>query len=539
LDPAEMERLRAIGFGGERERVIAYWRERFASGMRIAVPDPALNSFFDAHLWHVLITTDREPETGLYNQGVATVQYRVFANETVMIAREMDLRGEHREAERFLEPMLRYQGSEPLKGRFSTKEGVFHGAGPYTHGEYAMNHGFVLWGVAEHCLLSRDRSYFERVAPQLVKGCDFLIAERRSTCGPPGAPRSPVHGLAPASSLEDVVEYQYWLATNGYFHLGMKRTAEALAAFSHPEAERIAGEAELYRADIERAAREAATRAALVVLRDGNAIPYVPSRVNQWRHLTEGWIREALYCALHLATAEGVAPHDPLITWMLDDLEDNIFFSWQSGFNVSDYETTWFEKGGVTLQPCLLDMTPVYLARDEIPAALRAFWNTYALSIYPDVHCFAEWARRFGVAGGPVYKTSDEARFIIWLRQLLVSEEGQELWLARGAPRAWLEEGRTISVERAVTCFGRLDLEIVSEVGAGRIRADLRADFHTLPERIRLRLRHPRSLLPSRVLVSGRALAAEQVRGEDVTLPARDLAPGGGGRIEITAHYEP
>jgi hypothetical protein len=70
-------------------------------------------------------------------------------------------------------------------------------------------------------------------------------------------------------------------------------------------------------------------------------------------------------------------------------------------------------NGGVTLQPCLLDTPIVYLARDEIPAALRAFWNTYALLIYPDTQCFAERAPGFGRGGGPVYKTSDESRFIM------------------------------------------------------------------------------------------------------------------------------
>ena len=297
--------------------------------MQIDVPDEAINNFYKANLWHNVITTDRDPETGLYNQCVATVRYRVFANETVMVARSMDMRGEHLEAERFLEPMLHYQGHEPLKGRFSTKEGVLHSAGQYTHGEYAMNHGFVLWGAADHYLITRDRDYLERVADKLVKGCDFLISERKSTMNDDTAPRTPVYGLCPASSLEDVVEYQYWFAVNAYFYLGMKRVAQVLADINHPEAQRIRHEAEKYRRDIETSAREAATRAAAVQLRDGNFIPYVPSRVYQWRHLTEGWIREALYCALHLATAEVLTCSDPLITWMLDDLEDNIFFSEQ------------------------------------------------------------------------------------------------------------------------------------------------------------------------------------------------------------------
>lgn len=536
LDDVELKRLREISFEQEVPKVLDYWRKRLDGDMKIEVPEPALNQFYAANLWHNIITTDRDPETGLYNQNVGTVRYKVFANETVMIARSMDMRGEHREAERYLEPMIYYQGNEPLTGRFSTKEGVFHSAGAYTHGKYAMNHGFTLWGIADHYLFTRDRAYLERVAPKLIKGCDFLISERKATMTTNDKPRLLYHGLSPASSLEDVTEFQYWFATNGYFYLGMKRAAEALADIGHPEAGRIAREAESYRRDIETAVREAATRAAVARRRDGQYIPYVPSRVFQWRHLTEGWIREALYCSLHLATTEVVPPDDPLITWMLDELEDNIFFSWQSGFNVSDFEKTWFEHGGLTLQPCLLDTPTIYMARDEIAAALRSFWNTYALLIYPDTQCFAEWARRFGQGGGPLYKTSDESRFVMWLRQLLIWENGKELWFGRATPRAWLGDGKTVRIERAPTFFGTAGLVIRSEVKNGRILATVTLPTRNAPKAVWLRLRHPEGKRPVRVLANGTAIEPERIIGENIR-----LLPGQGDLFrptEVMAEYE-
>ncbi len=533
LEPAELARLAAISFEEETPNVLRYWRTRLARGTVIETPDRELDDFYKAVLWHIAITTDRDPETGLYNQGVGTVQYRVFANETVMIARSMDLRNEPQEAERFIEPMLRYQGQEPLKGRFATKTGAFHSAGAYTHGEYAMNHGFVLWGIADHYMVTRDRAYLGRVAPQLVAGCDFLSAEREATLTPPGVPRAPMHGLAPASSLEDVVEYQYWFAANAYFHLGMKRAAQALGAAGHPEADRIADEAEAYRRDIERAAREAATRAAVVTLRDGISIPYTPSRVFQWRPLTEGWIREALYPALHLATAEVVTPRDPLITWMLDALEDRIFFSWQSGYNVADYETTWFERGGVTLQPCLLDAPITYLARDEIEAALRAFWNTYALLIYPDVRCFAEWAPKLGQGGGPLYKTADEARFVMWLRQLLIWEDGDALWFGRGVPRQWLADGARVSIAAAPTPFGVTSFSVTRE--AGSFTATITPPACTPPREMWLRLRHPEKRVPAAVFVNDTKLGADRSIGEDIRLSPGDADARG--TITVTARY--
>jgi hypothetical protein len=535
LDSKELEHLNKISFEQEVQRVLEYWRTRLANGMQIDVPDEEVNNFYKANLWHNIITTDRDPETGLYNQGVATVRYRVFANETVMVARSMDMRGEGLEAGRFIEPMLHYQGQEALKGRFSTKDGALHSAGDYTHGEYAMNHGFVLWGAAEHYLMTRDRTYLERVAPKLIKGCNFLISQRASTMNAKGRTRSAIHGLSPASSLEDVVEYQYWFATNAYFYLGMKRVAQALIDIGHPDAQRIEHEAEKYRRDIEASVREAATRAAVVQLREGNFIPYVPSRVFQWRHLTEGWIREALYCALHLTTAGVVSHHDPIITWMLDDLEDNIFLSRQSGYNVKDYGRRWFERGGVTLQPCLLDMPIVYMARDEIAAALRAFWNTYALLIYPDTQCFAEWAPAFGKGGGPVYKTSDESRFIMWLRQLLIWENGARLWFGRAIPREWLQDGKTVRVDKAATIFGTTALLIRSEVNRGRIYAKVSLPKRNPPAEVWLRLRHPKGKLSSRVLINGKLAEPQQILGADIRLVPGIEAKSP--KVDVVAEY--
>jgi hypothetical protein len=524
LEADELARLKEIDYEIEIPMTLDYWRSRLSKGMIIETPDPAVNDFYRANLWHVIITTDRDPKTGLYNQGVGTVRYGVFANETVMIARMMDMRGEPVEAERFLEPMLRYQGERPLKGRFSTKENVFHSAGEYTHGEYAMNHGFVLWGVADHYLMTRDRTYLERTAPQIVKGCDFLIAERKRTMGKPGAPRPPMQGLAPASSLEDVVEYEYWFAVNGYFYLGMKRVAQALAEIDHPDAGRIAAEAEKYRRDIEISLREAITQAAAVKLRDGNYVPYAPSRIWQWRHLTEGWIREALYPSLHVATSEVVSPDDPLIGWLLDDLEDNIFFSRQSGINLVDFEKTWFEKGALTLQPCLLDLPTIYMARNEIQAALRSFWNTYAFSIFPDVRCFTEWARDFGQPAGPLYKTSDESRWVMWLRQLLVWEDAERLWFGRGVPGDWLGNGKTIQVAKASTIFGTAGLRVHSEIDVGRIEASVSIPNRNPPAEVWLRLRHPGGSKPVRVFVNNQAWPVDQVVGQDIRLlPSADL----------------
>ena len=536
LNNNELIQFKKMTFEQEHPRIVAFWKKRLSEGMQIQVPDTALNNLYKANLWHILINTDRDPKTGLYFNNVGTTDLPVYGNETGMTARSMDIRGEHRKAEQFLEPFLRYQGDRPLKGRFTTKENVFHSAGVYTGGEYSMNHGFVMWCVADHYLYSRDRAYMERVAPQLVKGCEFLISERKATMTPAGVPRYPQHGLAPACSLEDVTEFHYWFATNGYYYRGMKSVAEALADINHPQAKRIAAEAENYRRDIEIAIREATTKSPVVKLRNGKYIPYVPSRIDQWWHRSEGWIRETLYPSLHLATAKVIPANDHLITWVIDNLEENVFFSKESGVYLEDVDRWWFSRGGITMQPCMTNIFGVLLARDEIHAALRSFWNTYALLIYPDVQFLAEGINvGYGIAGGYLYKTSDESRFLTWLRDLLVWENDDQLWLGRGIPRLWLTDGKEIIVKQAATIFGPTDLAVKSNTDQGRIHATVKIPTRSVPSEVWLRLRHPNKQRPVRVLVNNQEIPTNQISGEDIRLIPQEIdltQP-----VEVVAEY--
>ena len=123
--------------------------------------------------------------------------------------------------------------------------------------------------------------------------------------------------------------------------------------------------------------------------------------------------------------------------------------------------------------------------------------------IYPETQCFAEWAHYFGRGGGPVYKTSDEARFCIWFRQFLVNEDGDKLWLARGTPRAWLADGKQIKVERAATWFGDVSYSIQSNLAQGVIRACASLPARNPAREVWLRIRHPDGLRPQSVLIGG------------------------------------
>jgi hypothetical protein len=104
------------------------------------------------------------------------------------------------------------------------------------------------------------------------------------------------------------------------------------------------------------------------------------------------------------------------------------------------------------------------------------------------------------------------------LKWLLVFEEPvkDELWLAKGCPRAWLEPGKRVAVKDAPTRWGRVSYTI--EAKRGRIEAEVELP-ETMAAEVRLRLRAPRPLRG--VTIDG---MGAKVEGDTVLLrPGRSL----------------
>jgi len=497
LTEEQISLLRSMDFDRELQRTVRYWQTKIDAGARIRVPVALLNDFIRAQFWHICVTADRDVDTGLTMLPAATFHYNVCANEACHQIRSLDLRGYAKLAEEYLEPFVRLQGTRPLHGRFRSSEGVFHGLRvkegvDYQTFNYNLDHGFVLWMLCEHFRLTGDREWLRRVAPNIVKGCDFIIREREATklTGHEGR-KLWQYGLLPPGHLEDNPEFLYWYAVNAYACRGIMDAAEVLSQIASPEAERIRRESAEYLADARRAARRSMLSAPVVNQGDGTYIPFQPTRcLLRGRDL--GWIRDSLYGPTHLIDCGIYHPRSREATWILQDAENNVFVSAERGLGI-DTARRWFSHGAMTLQPNLVPTPIVYVRRDEPERAIRCFYNTLAASIYEDVRAFCEWLpppwRSLG--GGPFYKTPDESAFIVWLRYLLAVEEGDRLTLCPAAPREWFADGEEISVERLPTYFGEVSFRIVSHSEKGEVCAQVSPPSRRRPEELCLRVRHP------------------------------------------------
>jgi hypothetical protein len=110
---------------------------------------------------------------------------------------------------------------------------------------------------------------------------------------------------------------------------------------------------------------------------------------------------------------------------------------------------------------------------------------------------------------------------------MLVFEDPNEpvLWLAKGTPRAWLEDGRKIAVKGAPTKYGKIDYELRSEIRKGRVRGTLDLPPEGLGAALKIRLRVPDAKRMRKVLVNGKAWKAYDREQETVTLPPAFKGP--------------
>ena len=114
---------------------------------------------------------------------------------------------------------------------------------------------------------------------------------------------------------------------------------------------------------------------------------------------------------------------------------------------------------------------------------------------------------------------------------MLVKEEGGGLWLAAGAPKAWLDTRDGFAVTNAPTDYGTLTYRVLPEPAAKLVRAvvDPVQSGVRRPAEVHLRLAAGFGTLNSATL-NGKPVA---IRGDSVVFSGSALS----NRIEVTASY--
>ncbi len=482
LSPQERARLASLDYDQERAKVLDYWRAVTANSVPFSVPEKHFMDFARAVIPHIRISATKDPKSGLYMVPAASYGYRVFDNEAAFQCVMLDALGNHALAAEYLETFVRLQGSKPFAGTYrGDQRDVYHGARvdkdyDYTAAEYNLDHGVVLWALGEHYFFTRDKEWLRRVAPSMKRAADWVFAERTYTELTDRGEPVPEYGLLPAGHLEDNDDWGHWFSVNAFASAGATRLGEALAEIGDPAASHYVQEAASYTQDLRVAVTRASQISPVVRLRDNTYVAYAPTRPYQHIRLFGplrvayysrypqkalptyrlSATREVLYGAMILISMGIVPPDGPFANAVLDDWEDNATMSTSLGLFVHGWvdDRYWFSRGGMVFQANLQNPILVYLRRNEIPAAIRNLYNDFVACYYPSVNVFTEEFRQWQSPSGPFYKVPDEAKFVNRLRDLLVREDSDALWLAAGTPRRWLTPGKKIEVRNLASYFG-------------------------------------------------------------------------------------
>ena len=459
-------------------------------------------------------------------------------------------------ANRWLGKLLALPGQK-VEGDFVDGDGNFHFHTSGQRWDWVSCGGATgkhLLTMAEHYLLTGDREWFIKNRERIQKGADWLIRQRNAYMKDiPNRKDLWCAGLQPPASSGESwgrSEWRWWYFVDVVSCEALDAFARALAYFDPDQAKRYRAEVERYRADIRRAIERSIALTPVRRLRNGTYRSYAPGAC-YFRSDLNG---RAYGCGdlLHMQTIAAFdwRADDPRLAGALETQEDAFLFlrnTWtlagaRQKKGLSEQED-WF-WGGIANALGWFFLTDAHLVRDDVPAFLRSWVNNYAAFVCPTPngeYYFAEGfpeTRMTSTGGYP--NSNSTGGFIRNFRNLLVMEEycGEQghieqgrLWLARATPRAWLEQGKKISVKNAPTYFGTVAYEIVSDADHGRISATVEMPSRKAPKEVVLRFRHPKSAPIKAVTVNGKEW--KDFNKDKETIELKGLT----GTVAVTAQY--
>jgi hypothetical protein len=449
-----------------------------------------------------------------------------LAFEVGRVAHEMDMVGLHAEADKVYQHFLKSPGKKS-DGDYSDGDGALEWASAmrhdmgYSHDGTHASTGRLLFAMAERYFLTGDKKWFQTNRARLQAAADWIIRQRTTYMSHvPNRKDLRVAGLLPPCMLGDyalpVCDWHWYYVDNSLSVQALQRFADALSDFDPEAGKKYREEAAAFRSDLRRVAEREAALAPVRLGRDGayhsflSLAAYTKGLPNCELGAPQFPDCDRFVGAMPLA--EPYAAMDANDYRMIDtlDMMEEMGTSPEAikkqeearqnkGLPTKD---AWFWNCFVIL-PKASHNANIYLLQDDVPNFLRYLSNCYAAMVGADGKLWEAWhLGNFDPCTAPDNGTA--GWFVENFRDMMVMEDGSSLWIARGTPRAWLEQGKKLSVINAPTYFGPLAYEIVSDADNGKISATIEVPSRKSPESIILRFRHPKQSPIKSVTVNGK-----------------------------------
>ena len=209
----------------------------------------------------------------------------------------------------------------------------------------------------------------------------------------------------------------------------------------------------------------------------------------------------------HLVPLGLIDPKSREADWIADYLEDRWFLidGIFGAYPAAENERDWFDRGGFAkLQPHYARTGDLHALRDDVKPFVRTYFNTFPILLNRENLAYWEHMNH----GGAWNKTHESAWFLEMTRTMLLTERGNELWLAPLVTDGWLRDGMTISVANAPTRFGKAGYTIRSSAAEGFITATIQRAGAESAQRDRRPLAASRRKTDAGVTVDGQNHAA-------------------------------
>lgn len=449
-----------------------------------------------------------------------------LAHEIGRVVRDMELVGLHAETVGVYDYFLQSPGVKSDgdytdgKGSLEWAKSMRHDMG-YSHEGTHASTGRILFAIAERYFLTGDKAYFQQNRARLQAAADWIIRQRTLYMkDTPNRKDLFTAGMMPPCMLGDYAipscDWHWYYGDNALDLQGLQRFADALMEIDPKAARKYRDEAEAFRKDLRRVVERDAALAPVRLGRDGMYHSFIP-RMAYAGGLTGPELgapqfpdSDLFWGSLGLAEPfAALDANDYRIVDTLDVMEElgtsvstvqkNEEARKNKGLPTDD---AWFWTT-YSFLPKISDNANVYLLEDDVLNFLRFWMNSYAGMVGANGKLWEHW--HLGqYADCDIPDTMTAGWFMENFRNLLVMEDGQNLWVARATPRAWLAQGKKITVGNAPTYYGTLAYEIVSDVDNGRITATVEIPSRNPIKSVIVRLRHPQAATLKSVTVNGK-----------------------------------
>jgi len=391
----------------------------------IHVPDPAVQGLLDASIRN--LRQAREVVDGkLHYQVGATIFRGIFVVDGSFILEAEAGLGRVKDARAGLETFLDFQKPD---GSFEMMP------------QYWKENGVMLWMIDRHEQLSGDRAWLAKTWPKIMGAFKTIQRLRRVASKDPKALNAGLmpDGLSDGGFLNGI-EYSnvYWTL------IGLKSAVAMAERMGKTE------DAKAFRAEFNDMSAVFRKTAARDLYKDefGNTMLPIPMA----RPLTDvPQMAQWAFCQA-VYPGELFAPGDPLMIGTLNNLIDN-----EAEGLVR--RTGWHKEGVWSYFGSFYAHDFLWLGEGERAARIAYAFANHASPMLA-------WREEQSLQHHKSWYNGDmphnwaSAEFIRLMLHLLAFERGDELHLFEGLPPTWLAPGAVTSLNRAMTRFGEISLEL-------------------------------------------------------------------------------